>query len=165
MSSLQVHETRSAVVTNPTANWTVDYIHGGGAGTLYQSVLPFLIVVPVVIGISWLAMMWFVRELYYEFGCVQARTLFSAQQHAHAIRSWAIFHIVGANPAAKSECAARCIPCAVKANLSAQRCISTTRSSSVFSNLISSRLLVLLCRYVLPSDVYSRRHPNVPPSL
>ena len=42
--------------------------HGDGAGTLYQHVLPFLIVVPVVIGVSWLGMMWFVRELYYEFG-------------------------------------------------------------------------------------------------
>ncbi|KAH9946168.1 uncharacterized protein BXZ73DRAFT_95667 [Epithele typhae] len=83
MSALQVHETRSALVTNPAANWTTDYVNGGGPGTLWQSVLPFLIVTPVVIGVSWLAMMWVVRELYYEFG-------------------WAIFHIVGANPAAKT---------------------------------------------------------------
>ncbi|KAI0748058.1 hypothetical protein C8Q80DRAFT_1169868 [Daedaleopsis nitida] len=83
MASLQVHETHTALVTNPNANWTQDYVHGGGAGTLWQNVLPFLIVAPVVIAVSWVVMMWFVRQLYYEFG-------------------WAIFHIVGANPAAKT---------------------------------------------------------------
>ncbi|KAI0374822.1 hypothetical protein BV20DRAFT_961008 [Pilatotrama ljubarskyi] len=83
MASLQVHETHSALVQNPSANWTTDYINGGGAGTLWQSVLPFLIVSPVVIGVSWLVMIFFVRQLYHEFG-------------------WAIFHIVGANPAAKT---------------------------------------------------------------
>ncbi|KAI0670445.1 hypothetical protein C8Q78DRAFT_125560 [Trametes maxima] len=83
MAALQVHEAHSALVQNPGANWTVDYINGDGAGTLWQSVLPFLIVSPVVIGVSWLVMIFFVRELYHEFG-------------------WAIFHIVGANPAAKT---------------------------------------------------------------
>ncbi|KAI0709129.1 hypothetical protein C8Q76DRAFT_742333 [Earliella scabrosa] len=83
MAALQVHETRTALVLNPGADWTTDYVGGGGAGTLWQGVLPFLIVAPVVIAVSWLVMMWFVRELYYEFG-------------------WAIFHIVGANPAAKT---------------------------------------------------------------
>ncbi|PIL23929.1 hypothetical protein GSI_13680 [Ganoderma sinense ZZ0214-1] len=83
MASLQVHETHTALVTHPGVNWTVDYANGDGAGTLWQRVLPFLIVSPVVIGISWLVLIWFVRQLYYEFG-------------------WAIFHIVGANPAAKT---------------------------------------------------------------
>ncbi|KAI0781003.1 hypothetical protein BD413DRAFT_501724 [Trametes elegans] len=83
MAALQVHETRSALVHNPSANWTTDYVNGGGPGTLWQSVLPFLIVSPVVIGVAWLVMIFFVRELYHEFG-------------------WAIFHIVGANPAAKT---------------------------------------------------------------
>ncbi|KAI1795937.1 hypothetical protein LXA43DRAFT_970341 [Ganoderma leucocontextum] len=83
MASLQVHETHIALVTNPGVNWTVDYVHGDGAGTLWQRVLPFLIVSPVIIGVSWLILIWFVRQLYYEFG-------------------WAIFHIVGANPAAKT---------------------------------------------------------------
>ncbi|KAI0362022.1 hypothetical protein OH77DRAFT_1584513 [Trametes cingulata] len=83
MASLQVHETRSALVHDPSANWTTDFINGGGAGTLWQSVLPFLIVSPVVIGVSWLVMIFFVRQLYHEFG-------------------WAIFHIVGANPVAKT---------------------------------------------------------------
>ncbi|TBU50704.1 hypothetical protein BD309DRAFT_6066 [Dichomitus squalens] len=83
MAALQVHETHTALVSNPGANWTTDYAHGDGAGTLWQRVLPFLIVSPVVIGVSWVVLIWFVRELYYEFG-------------------WAIFHIVGANPAAKT---------------------------------------------------------------
>ncbi|OSD01578.1 hypothetical protein PYCCODRAFT_1436186 [Trametes coccinea BRFM310] len=83
MAALQVHETRSALVHNPSANWTTDYINGGGAGTLWQGVFPFLVVSPVVIGVSWLVMMFFVRVLYREFG-------------------WAIFHVVGANPAAKT---------------------------------------------------------------
>lgn len=34
--------------------------------------LPFLIVSPVVIGVSWLVLIWFVRQLYYEFGYVPA---------------------------------------------------------------------------------------------
>ncbi|KAH9854170.1 hypothetical protein C2E23DRAFT_819858 [Lenzites betulinus] len=83
MAALQVHETHTALVKNESANWTVDYINGGGPGTLWQGVLPFLIVSPVVIGVSWLVLIFFVRELYHEFG-------------------WAIFHIVGANPAAKT---------------------------------------------------------------
>lgn len=83
MAALQVHETHSALVTKPSANWTQDYVNGGGPGTLWQTVLPFLIVAPVVIAVAWLLMIWFVRQLYYEFG-------------------WAIFHIVGANPAAKT---------------------------------------------------------------
>lgn len=41
---------------------------GGGPGTLWQTVLPFLIVSPVIIGVSWLVMIFFVRELYHEFG-------------------------------------------------------------------------------------------------
>lgn len=83
MSSLQVHETHTALVTRPGVNWTVDYVHGDGAGTLWQRVFPFLMVSPILIGVSWLVLIWFVRQLYYEFG-------------------WAIFHIVGANPAAKT---------------------------------------------------------------
>ncbi|KAI0721710.1 hypothetical protein C8T65DRAFT_203108 [Cerioporus squamosus] len=83
MAALQVHETRTALVTNPGKNWTQDYLNGDGSGTVWSHVFPFLVVSPVVIGVTWLVMMWFVRQLYYEFG-------------------WAIFHIVGANPAAKT---------------------------------------------------------------
>ncbi|KAH9934754.1 uncharacterized protein B0H18DRAFT_978061 [Fomitopsis serialis] len=49
-------------------------------GILFE---PFLIVSPIMIALSWFALMWFVRELYHEFG-------------------WAIFHVVGANPAMKT---------------------------------------------------------------
>ncbi|CDO68339.1 hypothetical protein BN946_scf184799.g66 [Trametes cinnabarina] len=83
MAALQIHETHSALVHDPSANWTTDYVNGGGPGTLWQGVLPFLVVSPVVIGVSWLVMVFFVRILYGEFG-------------------WAIFHVVGANPAAKT---------------------------------------------------------------
>ncbi|OBZ75710.1 hypothetical protein A0H81_04380 [Grifola frondosa] len=82
-AALQVHETRTALVTDPDATWMTDYVNGGGAGTLWQKVLPFLIVAPVVIGVAWLVMLFYVRQLYYEFG-------------------WAIFHVVGANPAMKT---------------------------------------------------------------
>ncbi|OJT06077.1 UPF0658 Golgi apparatus membrane protein C23H3.04 [Trametes pubescens] len=83
MAALQVHETRAALVLDASANWTTNYVGGGGPGTLWQTVFPFLIVSPVIIGVSWLVLIFFVRELYHEFG-------------------WAIFHIVGANPAAKT---------------------------------------------------------------
>ncbi|KZT68977.1 hypothetical protein DAEQUDRAFT_765765 [Daedalea quercina L-15889] len=67
-SSIQIHETRAALYGNTH---------------LWHRVEPFLIVSPIVIGLSWFALMWFVRQLYHEFG-------------------WAIFHVVGANPAMKS---------------------------------------------------------------
>ncbi|TFY67275.1 hypothetical protein EVJ58_g1737 [Rhodofomes roseus] len=67
-ASIQIHETRAALATH------LD---------LWHKVEPFLIVSPIMIGLSWFALMWFVRELYHEFG-------------------WAIFHVVGANPAMKT---------------------------------------------------------------
>jgi hypothetical protein len=42
----------------------------------------FLIVVPVILGVSLLSMIYFVRELYHEFG-------------------WAVFHAIGADPRMK----------------------------------------------------------------
>ncbi|KAI8998694.1 hypothetical protein BD414DRAFT_475798 [Trametes punicea] len=83
MAALQIHETRAALVHDPGANRTTDYINGGGPGTLWHSVFPFLVVPPVMIGVSWAVMIFFVQQLYYEFG-------------------WAIFHIVGANRATKT---------------------------------------------------------------
>ncbi|KAI0082677.1 hypothetical protein K474DRAFT_1584776 [Panus rudis PR-1116 ss-1] len=79
-SALQVHQTRSALVMNSSST---EYITGGGPGTLWRKVLPFLVVVPCVIFVSWIAMLWWIRQLYFEFG-------------------WAIFHVVGANPKAKT---------------------------------------------------------------
>ncbi|EIM90009.1 uncharacterized protein STEHIDRAFT_166278 [Stereum hirsutum FP-91666 SS1] len=49
---------------------------------LFPQVEPFLIVVPCIVAAAWCGMIWTVRALYYEFG-------------------WAIFRVVGANPAMK----------------------------------------------------------------
>ncbi|EIW85201.1 hypothetical protein CONPUDRAFT_162455 [Coniophora puteana RWD-64-598 SS2] len=67
-SALQVHETRDAVEPDDG---------------LFKTVEPFLIVAPCIIAASWFVMMWFIKELYIEFG-------------------WVIFHVVGANPKLKS---------------------------------------------------------------
>ncbi|KAJ7063247.1 hypothetical protein C8F01DRAFT_1209588 [Mycena amicta] len=83
-AAIQVHETKTALVTLSASACAknFDMIHCGGSGSLYRSVLPFLIVVPCVIAAAWLLMMFWIKELYSEFG-------------------WAIFHVVGANPKMK----------------------------------------------------------------
>ncbi|KAI0957532.1 hypothetical protein AcW1_005896 [Taiwanofungus camphoratus] len=84
MAALQVHETRTALVQPPGASDYVNsYVNGGGPGTLWRKVLPFLVVVPIIIFIAWGAMLFFFKQLYHEFG-------------------WAIFHVVGANPTMKT---------------------------------------------------------------
>ncbi|PPQ81159.1 hypothetical protein CVT24_007943, partial [Panaeolus cyanescens] len=55
----------------------------GGPGTLWAQVEPLLIVAPCVIAASWFIMLFWVKQLYAEFG-------------------WAIFHVVGANPKMKT---------------------------------------------------------------
>lgn len=77
--AIQVHETHSALVSNNPTSW----IDSSGPGSLWHKVLPYLIVTPVIIAASWLSLLFWVRELYFEFG-------------------WAIFHVVGANPAMKT---------------------------------------------------------------
>lgn len=83
-AALQVHETRTALVTGGTDYW-VSYHrfvkfpnssshvsqNSGGPNSLWTKVLPFLIVVPCVIAAGWIAMAWWIRELYFEFGYVQ----------------------------------------------------------------------------------------------
>nr|GAT58701.1 predicted protein [Mycena chlorophos] len=83
-AAIQVKETKDALVSKSAAECAAhfDMIRCGGSGSLYESVQPFLIVVPCIIAAAWLAMMFFVKELYSEFG-------------------WAIFHVVGANPKMK----------------------------------------------------------------
>ncbi|EPT06019.1 hypothetical protein FOMPIDRAFT_1044491 [Fomitopsis schrenkii] len=66
-ASIEIHETQAALYGRPD---------------VWHRVEPFLVVSPIIIGLSWFALMWFVRILYHEFG-------------------WAIFHVVGANPAMK----------------------------------------------------------------
>ncbi|KAJ3725975.1 hypothetical protein C8R42DRAFT_761664 [Lentinula raphanica] len=73
-AALQVHQTRDALING--SNCDVP-------GSLWRKIEPFLIVTPCVIAASWLIMMFFIKQLYGEFG-------------------WAIFHIVGANPKSKT---------------------------------------------------------------
>lgn len=82
-AGIQVHETKVALVRIPDCDGTDDYVLCGGSGTLYRKVEHLLITVPCIIAAAWLVMIFFVRALYYEFG-------------------WAIFRIVGANPAMKA---------------------------------------------------------------
>ncbi|KAJ7774644.1 hypothetical protein DFH07DRAFT_106262 [Mycena maculata] len=82
-AAIQIHETRSALLnkvdcaTDPT-----NTVNCPGPGSLWNAVEPFLIVVPCIIAAAWFVMMFWIRELYSEFG-------------------WAIFHVVGANPKMK----------------------------------------------------------------
>lgn len=77
-AAIQVHETKAAIVgPNPSASQEAK------VGPLWHKVLPFLIVSPCILAASWLALMYWIRELFFEFG-------------------WAIFHVVGANPEMKT---------------------------------------------------------------
>ncbi|KAI6039058.1 hypothetical protein EDC04DRAFT_3013549 [Pisolithus marmoratus] len=69
-SALQIHETKIAICeNNPTFLW--------------DKVMPYLVVAPCVIGVSWILIIYWIKALYEEFG-------------------WVIFHVVGANPKLKS---------------------------------------------------------------
>ncbi|KAG2750061.1 hypothetical protein P692DRAFT_20730427 [Suillus brevipes Sb2] len=75
-SALQFHETRVAIfncqpycVTDPNNLW--------------NKVQPFLVVAPCIVAASWFFLMFWIKQLYAEFG-------------------WVIFHVVGANPKFKS---------------------------------------------------------------
>ncbi|KLO18602.1 hypothetical protein SCHPADRAFT_936091 [Schizopora paradoxa] len=52
-------------------------------GSLWRKVEPFFIVNPIIIAVSWIFMLFFVRKLFEEFG-------------------WAVFELVGANPLTKT---------------------------------------------------------------
>ncbi|GLB34970.1 hypothetical protein LshimejAT787_0205350 [Lyophyllum shimeji] len=82
-AALQVHQTRTALVTLPHCDGRDDFVSCGGPGTLWKRVEPFLIVAPCVIAASWLMILFWIKQLYGEFG-------------------WAIFHVVGANPKMKT---------------------------------------------------------------
>ncbi|KAG1789837.1 uncharacterized protein HD556DRAFT_1243215 [Suillus plorans] len=75
-SALQVHETRVAIF-NCTPPCAVD------PNPLWNKVERFLIVAPCIIAASWFFLMFWIKQLYDEFG-------------------WVIFHVVGANPKFKS---------------------------------------------------------------
>ncbi|KAG8690489.1 hypothetical protein FRC11_011230 [Ceratobasidium sp. 423] len=91
-AGLQIHQTRTALVNptgtdgesvNPANSCSGDgYKTCDGPNGLFALVQKFLIVVPVILGVSLLSMIYFVRELYHEFG-------------------WAVFHAIGADPRMK----------------------------------------------------------------
>lgn len=87
-AAIQVHETSAALSTAATTG-------------LFPHVEPFLIVVPCVVAAAWCGMIWTVRELYSEFGCVLLRL--RCRMFADCVDSWAIFRVVGANPTMKSK--------------------------------------------------------------
>ncbi|KAI0065358.1 hypothetical protein BV25DRAFT_1913422 [Artomyces pyxidatus] len=82
-AAIQVHETKAALVRFQDCDGSFSFVNCGGPHTLFRKVEPFLIVVPCIIAAAWFVMVFFVRALYIEFG-------------------WAIFRVVGANPAMKS---------------------------------------------------------------
>jgi len=85
-AAAQIHETREALSTLGNCDYDgtpPTYLGCAGAGTLFAKVRPLLIAAPCVIAASWLSLLWWTKVLFTEFG-------------------WAIFHIVGANPAMKA---------------------------------------------------------------
>ncbi|KAJ8583225.1 hypothetical protein M405DRAFT_775694 [Rhizopogon salebrosus TDB-379] len=75
-SALQIHETQSAITSCATSCVS-------DPDQLWHKVQHFLIVAPCVIAASWFFLMFWIKQLYSEFG-------------------WVIFHVVGANPKLKS---------------------------------------------------------------
>ncbi|PPR06639.1 hypothetical protein CVT26_001181 [Gymnopilus dilepis] len=76
-AGIQIHETRTALVTDTQCD-------DDNCGTpLWNRIKPFLIATPCIIGASWFFLLFWVKQLYSEFG-------------------WAIFHVVGANPKMKT---------------------------------------------------------------
>ncbi|KAJ7097943.1 hypothetical protein B0H15DRAFT_1008462 [Mycena belliarum] len=83
MAAVQIHQTETALLNGKVdCTTTINLINCDGPGSLWRAVKPFLIVVPCVIAAAWFVMMFWIKELYSEFG-------------------WAIFHVVGANPKMK----------------------------------------------------------------
>ncbi|KAF9005636.1 hypothetical protein BDQ17DRAFT_1353505 [Cyathus striatus] len=84
-AALQIHQTRTALVIMTASECAAnfDFVRCPGSGTLWTQIRPFLIVAPCVIAGSWLVMVFWIKQLYAEFG-------------------WAIFHVVGANPKMKT---------------------------------------------------------------
>ncbi|KIY69970.1 hypothetical protein CYLTODRAFT_435870 [Cylindrobasidium torrendii FP15055 ss-10] len=84
-AAIQVRQTKTSLVTMSDSECSASFnsTNCDGDGSLWNRIEPLLIVAPVVIGVSWLLILFYVKQLYEEFG-------------------WAIFHIVGANPKMKS---------------------------------------------------------------
>lgn len=82
-AALQVHQTKTALVVLQDCDWRTSFVQCDGPGTLWRKVEPFLITAPCIIAAAWLLMLFWIKQLYAEFG-------------------WAIFHVVGANPKMKT---------------------------------------------------------------
>lgn len=84
-AGLQIHQTRTALVnlSDSTCATAFVYEQCGTSGSLWMKIRPLLIAAPAIIGAAWFVMLFFVKQLYGEFG-------------------WAIFHVVGANPKMKT---------------------------------------------------------------
>ncbi|KAG7092440.1 hypothetical protein E1B28_008795 [Marasmius oreades] len=82
-AAVQIDQTREAIVTSNQCETNPDPVRCDIPGSLWREIRPFLIVSPCVIAAAWLALVYWMKALYAEFG-------------------WAIFHIVGANPKMKT---------------------------------------------------------------
>ncbi|KDQ19868.1 hypothetical protein BOTBODRAFT_27291 [Botryobasidium botryosum FD-172 SS1] len=82
-SSIQIHQTHTALVTMPGSDCALHYANCSGPSSLYHLVEAFLIVVPCILAASLVSLVWFTRQLFSEFG-------------------WAVFHVVGADPRMKA---------------------------------------------------------------
>ena len=79
-AALQVRQTRTALVqrTAESCAETWNYAQCPGSRSLWRHVKPLVVTAPCVIAAAWLFMLFWIKELYAEFG-------------------WAIFHVVGAD--------------------------------------------------------------------
>ncbi|TFL07387.1 hypothetical protein BDV98DRAFT_557781, partial [Pterulicium gracile] len=82
-SGLQILQTHTALVTFIDCDGDTSYVRCGGQGTLWRSIQPYLIAVPIITGTAWLIIMFWIKKLYQEFG-------------------WAIFRVVGADRSMKN---------------------------------------------------------------
>jgi len=82
MSGLQISQTHTALVI-PGTTCQNSYQNCGGPNSLWDAVLRFLLVVPIILALSLIVLIWVTRALFAEFG-------------------WAVFHAIGADPKRKA---------------------------------------------------------------
>ncbi|KAF8959070.1 hypothetical protein BDZ97DRAFT_1667689 [Flammula alnicola] len=84
-AALQIRQTNTALVSSSGVDCDAlfSFVNCDGPGTLWNEIRPLLIAAPCIIGGTWFFMLFWIRQLYGEFG-------------------WAIFHVVGANPKMKT---------------------------------------------------------------
>ncbi|KIM28655.1 hypothetical protein M408DRAFT_23692 [Serendipita vermifera MAFF 305830] len=82
MSALQIYQSQMALETTPQLPCTEKFATCAGPGSLFNWILPFLVIIPIVLSLSLIVLIWVARSLYLEFG-------------------WAVFHAIGADPKMK----------------------------------------------------------------